>query len=94
MGKVPWLQIESAVREALGQYARGEILAISAVRLIDEAFAIGTRRGNELPEKPFEWEPSADFNPKGVEEQLRKHGLAWEVKSRSRNASAERGHHG
>lgn len=54
--KINWMQCENRIRAALREYVRGNLLGTQACRVIDEALAAATRRGNELPHDGLEWE--------------------------------------
>jgi hypothetical protein len=58
--KIDWLKFETRARATLAQYARGELLGTQACRILDEALAAATRRGNELPQEPLDWESDSE----------------------------------
>ncbi len=54
--KIDWMQLENRVRATLSSYCKGQLLATQACRIIDEAMAAATHRGNELPQDALAWE--------------------------------------
>lgn len=56
--KIDWVRhVESPVSDVLRRYARGQLVAIDAMRLIDEIMARATLRGHVLPSRDLDWEP-------------------------------------
>jgi hypothetical protein len=59
--KPDWLKLERHIRDALRGYARGEVLGTQVCRIIDEALAAVTGRGNELPHDALLWESDSEL---------------------------------
>lgn len=56
-----WNVFEPRVREILQRYREGKIVGMGALRLIDEALAVATLRGNCLPVEALDWEPDRNY---------------------------------
>lgn len=62
MEKTKWTELERYIRFALRAYAGGEMLGTQACRVIDEALAAVTRRGNELQQDALPWESDSELS--------------------------------